>query len=121
MEFSGERGQGARKPRNAREMDGERAGEEGKLTNATETEGTARNAGATRGRRRAPAAVLCAREQRQRHGRMRWGRRETARARVLQDIRGAGHREIVGAGERLCGSTAAEKGEREGTVWKGRS
>jgi len=37
MELSGERGQGARKPRNAREKDEERAGEKGKLTSAMKT------------------------------------------------------------------------------------
>jgi len=46
---------------------------------------------------------------------VRWGRRETARARALQDIRGAGHREIVGAGGcAACGST--EPREREEAV-----
>ena len=61
----------------------------------------------------APAAVLCAREQWQRHERVRWGRRETARVQgSSKHPRHGASGEIVGSGGATCGSAVERERER---------
>ena len=121
--FSGERGRGAWRPRFARELDGKRAGRERKLTTAL-----IRSENGSGWRLRAAAEnsgddSLRARGWEQSRGERggKWGERfARGGGGFLQATEARGKEGIVGAGASAW-EAVAEKGEKEGAVWRGRS